>query len=528
MLMMRGITTGLLLSLVPYLVSGMASDVFAVAADKVADGARPVQVHAVDGAQAGNVVVSGDHGTVHWVAKTAAGDKPVAVQGRAVFVASTDDADGKQIVVTTGDGDGTMKWVTATADGGDGDGRSDGVQTHVVRLEGSSDGDSQGGWLGVMIEANCTNGACDVKVTKVLDDSPAADAGIESGDVILSVDGEDVTGDVGQAVQLIKARKAGDDVNIVVLRGDTEQTVVATLGDRGDMPAQQFAFKFDNDGIGQVEDKIVTRGKMLKRDDDGNWVVTDLGDLDNLDDLPANIRMLVPHAGQRTVEVQGDGDTHTINLSIQHDGESVKIVKRGDDDITVTRTDADGNTTEDVYHSMNELEKGDPEAADLIESHGNQFQFRVFSNVDGDWGDLGDAFKDGKAFAWKFETDDDGHGAAEWREQLEDSLAGAQKSYKDSMTALKKALEELESKDGLSGLSKLYEIQPFLNGKGKSAFAFSIGKPAYTFEVRPDGQIAATLRKGDTEVVQLFENEDDLANRKPDLYEKYLSVMGND
>lgn len=522
--MMRGITTGLLLSLVPYLVSGMASDVFAVAADKVADSFQPVQAGKVVGVQAGNVVVSGDHGTMHWVAKTADGDKPVTVQGQAVFVASPDCKDGKPVVVATGNG--ATKWVTAKVDGGDG--RSEDVETHVVHVRTNDDGEDQGGWLGVMVEANCTNGACDVKVTKVLDDSPASDAGIESGDVILSVDGQDVTGDVGQAVQLIKARKAGDDVNIVVLRGDTEQTVVATLGDRGDMPAAKFAFKFDKDGVGQVEDKIVTRGKMLKRDADGNWVVTDLGDLDNLDDLPANIRMLVPHAGQRTVEIEGDGDTHTINLSIQHDGESVKIVKRGDDDFTVTRTDADGNATEDVYHSMNELKKDDPEAADLIESHGNQFQFRVFSNVDGDWGDLGDAFKDGKAFAWKFETDDDGHGAAEWREQLEDSLAGAQKSYKDSMTALKKALEELESKDGLSGLSKLYEIQPFLNGKGKSAFAFSIGKPAYTFEVRPDGQIAATLRKGDTEVVQLFENEDDLANRKPDLYEKYLSVMGND
>jgi len=514
--MMRGITTGLLLSLVPYLVGGMASDVFAVAADKVVDGTQPVQ--------AGKVVVSGDHGTVHWVAKTADGDKPVTVQGQAVFVASPDGADGKPVVVATGNG--ATKWVTAKVDHGDG--RSGDAETHVVRVETNADGEGQGGWLGVMVEARCTNGDCDVKVSKVIDGSPAAEAGIQDGDIIVSVDGQDVTGDVGQAVRLIKERKAGDDVNIVVLRGDTEQTVVATLGDRSDVPAAQFAFKFDNDGVGQVEDKIVTRGKMLKRDDDGNWVVTDLGDLDNLDDLPANIRMLVPHAGQRIVEVQGDGDTHTINVSIEHDGETLKVVKRGDDDITVTRTDADGNTTEDVYHSMDELKKADPEAADTIESHGNQFQFRVFSNGDGNWGDLGEGSKDGKTFTWKFKTDDDGHSAAEWREQLEDSLAGAEKSYKDSMTALKKALEELESKEGVSGLSKLYEIQPFLNGKGKNAFAFRIGKPAYTFEVRPDGQIAATLRKGDTEVVQLFENEDDLANRKPDLYEKYLGVIGDD
>ena len=51
------------------------------------------------------------------------------------------------------------------------------------------------------------------------------------------------------------------------------------------------------------------------------------------------------------------------------------------------------------------------------------------------------------------------------------------------------------------------------------------GKARQTFEVRPDGTIEVSTRRGGNEVVRLFEDEDDLAERSPKLYEKYAELM---
>ncbi|MEJ2046768.1 MAG: PDZ domain-containing protein [Dehalococcoidia bacterium] len=65
-------------------------------------------------------------------------------------------------------------------------------------------------------------------VTRVAVGSPAEEAGLEEGDVIVQMDGEEVT----NSAELLKAihnRSIGQTVEIVYWRGDTRNTTEATL-----------------------------------------------------------------------------------------------------------------------------------------------------------------------------------------------------------------------------------------------------------------------------------------------------------
>ena len=444
--------------------------------------------------------------------------------------------DGERIVIKT-EGDGNMVWtskdggnVVLTSAVGEGDGRSD-AEHRVVRIERKLDADAaKQGWLGVMISGTHLDGdeeTTAVAITKVLEDSPAEAAGLIDGDVIVSINGDLVEGNVSRSVELIKSREAGEDVDIVVLRDGAEKTLVATLGSRADSAAATLELKLDGAIHGAIEDRIVTRGKMLTRDDDGNWVVTELGDLSEMPDLPDNIRMFVPKAGSRVIELQGDGESQTVTINIVRDDESVSIEQKDGGDIIVTRVDADGVETENIYADRDELQAADEEAYELFSRSGTHGSMHFF----GDATDLDDEdfFFDtnGNEFIFKFDTDDFADHMIEWQEQFEESLGDADAHYEEALEHVEALLERIEEGEGLPAMERLHQFRPLHMPKldGGHAVAMHFGKPAYSFEVRPDGTIAATLRKGDTEVVQLFTDEDDLADRKPDLYEKYQKLV---
>ena len=70
-----------------------------------------------------------------------------------------------------------------------------------------------------------------VIVEGVQDDSPAAKAGIKVGDILLSVDGKDVTSSVDLR-KALREKKEGDTVRIEALRGRAKQTFVTTVKER--------------------------------------------------------------------------------------------------------------------------------------------------------------------------------------------------------------------------------------------------------------------------------------------------------
>ena len=104
--------------------------------------------------------------------------------------------------------------------------------------------DGDGGYLGVQTaEVNRENyakyGLRDVRgvaVEKVMEDSPAAAAGIKEGDVILRFNGEDITS-TRKLSRLISEIAPDHQAKVTISRNGSEQNLNATLGKR---PAPKF------------------------------------------------------------------------------------------------------------------------------------------------------------------------------------------------------------------------------------------------------------------------------------------------
>ena len=90
-------------------------------------------------------------------------------------------------------------------------------------------------FLGVELESAADNGGA--RITNVRDDSPAADAGLKSGDVVTKIDDTTVSDD-DDLIRAIRAHDPGDDVTVTYTRdGNTEEAEV-TLGDRSEATQQ--------------------------------------------------------------------------------------------------------------------------------------------------------------------------------------------------------------------------------------------------------------------------------------------------
>lgn len=91
-------------------------------------------------------------------------------------------------------------------------------------------GQREEGYLGVGVSRR-TDGGAGAIITSVEADSPASEAGIRSGDVVLSVDGEPIDGQTS-LMAAIRDSSPGQSVEIVLWRGGERVTVVAVLATR--------------------------------------------------------------------------------------------------------------------------------------------------------------------------------------------------------------------------------------------------------------------------------------------------------
>lgn len=71
-----------------------------------------------------------------------------------------------------------------------------------------------------------------VVVTAVVDDGPAADAGILRGDILLEIDGETLEGS-GHLIEHLARLDPGAEIQLTLVRGNEERTVTVTLGEDG-------------------------------------------------------------------------------------------------------------------------------------------------------------------------------------------------------------------------------------------------------------------------------------------------------
>jgi putative serine protease PepD len=91
-------------------------------------------------------------------------------------------------------------------------------------------GQREPGFLGVRL-SDRTDGGSGALVAVVDPGSPAADAGLEVGDVVVAIDDQPINGSEG-LVGVVRDHSAGDRVTIVVVRNGDEVTLTATLANQ--------------------------------------------------------------------------------------------------------------------------------------------------------------------------------------------------------------------------------------------------------------------------------------------------------
>jgi S1-C subfamily serine protease len=138
------------------------------------------------------------------------------------------------------DATGVVIGITTAVDDPTGTGLGFAVPVDVVRATAEdilATGNAHHAWLGVEgADLDSTNAkdmgvAGGAKVTKVVDASPAALAGLQSDDVITSVDGHHVSS-MSSFVVALRGHHPGDSITIEVIRQAQAQIMTITLGER--------------------------------------------------------------------------------------------------------------------------------------------------------------------------------------------------------------------------------------------------------------------------------------------------------
>ncbi|WP_367575562.1 Do family serine endopeptidase [Aliisedimentitalea sp. MJ-SS2] len=185
-------------------------------------------------------------------------------------------------------------------------------------------GETRRGWLGVRIQDVTEDVAEAIGLEEVagalvtdVPDGPAKDAGMKSGDVIMSFDGQDVK-DTRGLVRQVGNTSVGKAVRVVVFREGKTQTLKVTLGRReeaeGAVPAAMPGDKPDEKA--PVEKEVLgmklsplTDELREQLDLDGKaegLVVRDLGEMSEAYEKGLRAGDLITEAGQQKVKTAAD------------------------------------------------------------------------------------------------------------------------------------------------------------------------------------------------------------------------------
>jgi len=167
-----------------------------------------------------------------------------------------EDGDTKVMVLPRGDGKAPRAFFHGEGDG-----------DHQVIIRAMDD---DRGWLGLRMDAlngqlgeyfGVKDGA-GVLVTEVVEDSPAAKAGLRAGDVIVKA-GDTEVGTPDALHEAMAGTKAGDELSLQVLRKGSRQTVTATLGEMPGDAMEGRRIEIIRDGEGDDARSVAPR--MLRR-----------------------------------------------------------------------------------------------------------------------------------------------------------------------------------------------------------------------------------------------------------------------
>jgi membrane-associated protease RseP (regulator of RpoE activity) len=157
---------------------------------------------------------------------------------------------GKESLADAGDKDKTVRIVTVPGDD------AEAIAAYEADEEGRW---GKGGYLGLSLREDTKSSEGGALVKNVVDDSPAAKAGIKDGDVIVGFGGDIVRGPL-RVTEKLRAAKPGDKVTLDVRRDGKTQKMSVELGER---PTMAWSYR-SGDGAPLSEEAQKDLEKSLK------------------------------------------------------------------------------------------------------------------------------------------------------------------------------------------------------------------------------------------------------------------------
>ena len=184
-------------------------------------------------------------------------------------------------------------------------------------------GETRRGWLGVRIQDVSDDVAEAIGLEKTagalvtdVPDGPAKDAGMLSGDVILSFDGVDVE-DTRGLVRTVGNADVGKTVRVIVFREGKTQTLKITLGRREDAESNEAPMEEDTSEEGDVQEMEMLGLKLAPLTDDlreqlelgsdaNGLVVTDVDEAAEASEKGLRAGDVITEAGQQKIATAGE------------------------------------------------------------------------------------------------------------------------------------------------------------------------------------------------------------------------------
>lgn len=320
-------------------------------------------------------------------------------------------------------------------------------------------------------------------VLNMVQGGPADTAGLAQYDIITAIDGRPVPAELDKFIDMIKTFVPGETRSLTFIRGGKQSQATLAIGSRPeDVESSQYKYEVEAEALSQ--NQVSNFGRILEKDKDGNWVMRDLGKLEN---IPDDVWKLFPQGGGFGF---GPGGTHENTVIVQTiNGATVKIERKDGGDITVTRTTEEKgatNTTVQTYSSEDDLKAADPEAHKMLS---------------GSRTDLGQLGRDQQMFRKRF--------------NMVLPHTGQFQMHEDLARQYQKQAEEMR---------KQAESYKALGGKGGAAWSIA-RQPRTSFELQTDGSVRVTVRDGEQELVEKFTSVDEMKNIRPELYKKYQKLQ---
>lgn len=341
-------------------------------------------------------------------------------------------------------------------------------------------------------------------ILNVINDSPADAAGLEQYDVIVRIDDEPVSAEIGEFLGVVRGFAPNETHRFSLIRGGRPTEAQVTVGTRPES-LESAEYKYEVDKEEESQGQLFQRGGVMQKDKSGNWVFKRFRDLKGLPDI---WRFMPDIDDEGALHFSWQGafpGIHNRMSFLDEKGRSLRIERDEDGRITVTKTERHGKnetTTTRTYADEAEFKEKDPET---YKQYKGTFQF----GLKGSFRTPGFFFSPKKGMHGRlfFGPDED----FDFDFNLDEIQKEIDKAF-ESQSDLRKHLESLKDELG-TGLEADDEI--------------FIGKPTTHFEVDADGTIRVTTRKAGQQLVETFENAAHLKRARPELYKNYEKLKAS-